>query len=191
MEKTNVVFLIGPTNAGKSTLTDIAINKHGAYGVFVGKMLRAKYGEAFFKGQAAPEHTKAESLKLMDEGIKHGLNEGNSLILVDGQPRSDDQLTYIIDNYIKGELADKYNIHFVLLYCEDDVRRKRMEKRDLDEDARKLSEQRFLGDMPQIYKTIYNITKAGYGHKIHVINSEFDEVEFGNFHKLITEYQQI
>jgi len=171
-------FLLGPTNVGKTTLIDQAVKELNAHGVFVGRVLRAKYGEDYFKGQAAPEHTKKESLEIMDQGITEGLNCYKPLILVDGQPRSDDQLEYIIEKYLKRSYTDM-TVSFLLLYCSDEVRRKRMESRDLTPEKKRLTEQRFYGDLPQVHKLIHDLIILGYGYTIHPIDSEnsFEELK--------------
>ena len=179
---TNLAFLLGPTNVGKTTLIENAIKEMGAHGVFVGKDLRAKYGEDYFKGQAAPDHTKEESLKIMDEGIKEGIKQKKTMILVDGQPRSDDQLKYIVKNYLSSCPLDFY-ISFLLLHCSDDTRRKRMESRDLTPEKRKLAEQRFYGDLPQVYKLVYDLIIIGCKDIIYPINSEHSLRQLKIWHK--------
>lgn len=84
-----ILHLMGPTCAGKSTLlkrlAELGGERVGT--VEIGKLLRAKYGEAYFQGQAAPERTKAEALDLYLDTIRQHIADGKKLIVVDGQPR--------------------------------------------------------------------------------------------------------
>lgn len=184
MNRTDLIFMIGPTNSGKTTLGDFIVSEFNAYGVFIGRELRAKYGDGAFKGQAAPEWTRIESLNMMDEGIKKGRDTGHQLIIVDGQPRSDDQTEYVIDNYLNGKYSNDFNSVFLLLYCSDEVRKKRMEARDTDEAKRKLAEARFQGDLPQIYKLMYQLIVAGYRDNISLLDSEHSLEQFGEWYAL-------
>jgi hypothetical protein len=172
-----LIFFLGPTNVGKTTLIEYCIKEYKAHGVFVGRILRQKYGEDFFKGQAAPEHTKIESLEIMSNGINEGINLNKELILVDGQPRSDDQLNYIIINYLDHQLKD-LEVNFLLLHCSDSIRKRRMEDRDTEPEKRKLAEQRFYGDLPQVYKLTHDLITFGCRNIIYPIDSENSFYEF-------------
>jgi len=164
--------MIGPTNSGKTTLGDYIVEKYDAHGVFIGRELRAKYGADAFKGQAAPDWSASEAHRMMVEGIQRGRDKGHSCVVVDGQPRSDDQTEFVINNYLSGKFSDAFNVVILVLYCTDEVRKQRMEARDVDEDKRKLAEARFQGDMPQIHKLMYQLIVAGFKDNITVLNSE-------------------
>lgn len=83
---------MGPTCAGKSTIINGLLSLSDKVGaVQIGKLMRKKYGEAHFNGQAAPEHTKVEALQMYFDEIKKLAAAGKELILVDGQPRDIEQ----------------------------------------------------------------------------------------------------
>lgn len=175
---TDIFFMMGPTNSGKTTLADQVIQKYpGSTGVFVGRKLRAKYGESFFKGQAAPKHTEQEALDLMDEGIEEGLQNNSPIIMVDGQPRSDDQVTYVIENYFQNPtMGIRSSVWFLLLHCDDHTRMERLNSRDVTPEKRELALARFQGDMPQIYKAVYSIVLYGLAERILTLASIHDSV---------------
>jgi predicted kinase len=118
----NVVHLMGPTCAGKSTLIQrlLTIAPDRVHAVEVGKMLRAKYGEDYFKGQAAPQHTQKEAWEMYVLGVREGINAGKALILVDGQPRDISQAKDII-----GLWRNPHRQSFVLIHASHEERERR------------------------------------------------------------------
>ena len=120
---TTILHLMGPTCAGKSTIIDTLLslsNKVGA--VQIGKLMRAKYGEAHFKGQAAPAHTKDEALSLYFSEVKRLVAEGKELILIDGQPRDAEQAQVMTSAW------PQYNRQYFLITAEHEVREARARK---------------------------------------------------------------
>ena len=186
----NLIFFLGPTNVGKTTLIDYSIKEFGAAGIFVGRVLRAKHGEDFFQGQAAPDCTKVESLQIMDDEIQEAIKNNKELILIDGQPRSDDQLQHILKKYIVTKTNHNVIPGFLLLHCSNEIRRERMLKRDLTPEKKKLAEQRFFGDLPQVHKVVYDLILLGYKDIIYPLNSENSFVEFKHFYRILLERQK-
>lgn len=96
---TIVVFLIGPTCAGKSTFAD------GAKAMFpghvatirIGKAMRAKYPPEHFLGLGAPAHTQAEAQAIFNEEFKGWMEAERrpDMIVVDGIPRTVEQVNAI------------------------------------------------------------------------------------------------
>lgn len=117
-----IAHLMGPTCAGKSTLINrlltVAPDLVGA--VEVGKMLRAKYGEAYFKGQAAPQHTQDEAWQMYQDGVKANIDAKKRLILVDGQPRDISQARQIV-----GLWRNPHRSEFLLIHADHEVREQR------------------------------------------------------------------
>ena len=162
--KTKLFFMIGPTNVGKSYLADAISNEYpGTYRVSVGKLLRAKYGEAFFNGQAAPEHTESEALKLMDTSISQGIKNRCPIVLIDGQPRSIRQVNYITSKYFD---TGKHECNIILLSCIDLVRMERLKKRDTTPYKLELSLSRFNDDMIHLYNVVYSLVLNHWGGNI-------------------------
>jgi ATPase subunit of ABC transporter with duplicated ATPase domains len=114
MSKQTVVAIMGPTCAGKSTFLNYAVEKDpGHVGlVEVGKMLRAKYPPSYFEGQAAPAKTQKEAWDMCEGRIRDHLAEGKTIVLVDGQPRSHDQVIRFME---LGREMPGVNFHFLLL----------------------------------------------------------------------------
>lgn len=117
-----VLHLMGPTCAGKSTIIRrlVEIEPKRVAAVEVGRMLRAKYGEAYFKGQAAPAHTQNEAWQMYVDGSKKAIAAGARLILVDGQPRDTGQA-----RQMDGLWKHPSRAAFVLIHAEHDERERR------------------------------------------------------------------
>ena len=172
-----LLFMIGPTNVGKSYLADAITDEYpDTHTVSVGKLLRAKYGEAYFKGQAAPEHTEVEALKLMDESIRSGLHNDSEIILIDGQPRTINQVSHIAETYF----YDNFDCSILLLHCPDDIRMERLKKRDVTPYALELSISRFNDDMIHLRDVVYHLILndcGGYIIPIDTTNNPLKQVK--------------
>lgn len=116
-----ILHLMGPTCAGKSTVIEALVNAAPeiVFPVQIGKILRAKYGEAYFQGQAAPEKTRQEAIDIYRQSVKEAIESGHELIVVDGQPRDVGQA---------DEMMNSWKSHrnvFMLLTADHDVREQR------------------------------------------------------------------
>jgi predicted GTPase len=114
---------MGPTCAGKSTLINRLLSltpKVGA--VQIGKLMRAKYGEAHFQGQAAPAHTQTEALQMYFDETNRLVSEGKELILIDGQPRDVEQARTMANAW------PQHNVQYLLITADHDVREERAKK---------------------------------------------------------------
>jgi hypothetical protein len=155
---TSLIFLLGATNAGKSTFLRHFLDTHPeARSVEVGKTLRAKYLDPasphyqpdYFKGSAAPEHTESEAWLLMVRGITDGIAAQASHLVIDGQPRTMRQAWRAAT-----ELGSIPRV-FLHLWAPPAVRRARAEARDRDNpDALRLALQRMDSDPPVLYDVI-------------------------------------
>ncbi len=143
---------MGPTGAGKSTLL-----RAMAYGypqvvgtVEIGKFLRDKYGPAYFKGQAAPEHTQAEAWAVYVEQCELAMADGKKVILVDGQPRDISQALGCVDH----DWPNEFNVdkRFVWINAAEDLRKARLiERTKGDRDDYELAMQRMTNDYRNAY----------------------------------------
>lgn len=160
--KPTLIFVIGPTNAGKGSLLAAAHRRSpGRVGlVEVGKMMRAKYLDPasphydpdHFKGQAAPKHTAEEAWQMMVDGLKANSAEGKSVILVDGQPRDIEQAERIHHKY---ELGYDWNVAFAHIYAPESLRLERALQRDAGDPAKlALSKARLQGDAVGLYEVM-------------------------------------
>lgn len=149
---TNLLFCIGPTGAGKSRFLAGIKNVCGdaVHLVEVGKALRAKYPPSYFEGQAAPTKTAAEAWQLCQDGISAGIAAGKPAILIDGQPRSMEQVIRICHTYSN---ADLYGLHFIHLCAPPAVRAARLAERDTG-DALELAKARLIGDVAPLYENL-------------------------------------
>lgn len=184
VKPTDLLFVMGPTNVGKSFIVEHAADQYSGHKVMVGKILREKYNPDFFKGEQAPEHTSKESLRLMIDGIQEGIDDKKPLIVVDGQPREFCQLEKIFNLYIEGELKESVDVYFLLLHCSEDIRKSRLEQRDMDEKELQLSKDRFSKDIDQLQSLFYEILRRGYGHRIFPIDTESKD-SFDDFYKML------
>jgi hypothetical protein len=144
-----IIFLMGATCAGKSTLIE-HVRDLPDYGVVeVGKALRKKYGEDYFKGQAAPDHTEQEAWNIMLEGID--INADKPFTLIDGQPRTEKQA------YKSMHLP--WRKLYVHLWAPNLVRCARSYQRDHADEAKlRLSQNRITGDLPALYNVLTILT---------------------------------
>lgn len=150
-----MVYVIGPTNAGKTTLMDLCAPDERIVTVEVGKWLRAKYPPSHFQGQSNPRHTAVEAWSLYLDGLQRGIDDPKcKMIVCDGQPRDIKQTEDVI---AEGRF---YKV-FVHLWAPDDVREKRAEARDFDSpEALALSRARLVNDIPSNYAVLIRLLNA-------------------------------
>ena len=147
---------MGPTCAGKSTMINYMMSLSPTVGaVQIGKMMRAKYGEAHFKGQAAPSHTQTEALEMYFTKTQQLINEGKELILIDGQPRDLEQ------SKIMSESWKTYNSKFLLITADHDVRENRARKDREPGPNLDLAIARLTNDYKSCYIVIVELIKRG------------------------------
>ncbi len=143
-----LVFMMGPTNAGKSTVLKYLKETRNDVGLIeVGKALRAKYGPDYFKGQAAPAHTAVEAWSIMLEGIAGHWISGAEYAVVDGQPRDYKQCY--------DSMTLPYPSIYINLFAPAEAREARARKRDADDPAAlELALSRLHGDLPMLYSIV-------------------------------------
>lgn len=131
--------IMGPTCAGKSTLLQqVQERQNESVGVVeVGKVLRDKYPPSYFEGQGAPKKTREEAWDICVSGIVHNWLAGRHQILIDGQPRSLDQvhqmagiLTHLRRRLDADQMPHNVDITYIYLYCHEEVSMMRASKRD-------------------------------------------------------------
>jgi predicted kinase len=136
--------------------------------VEVGKLLRAKYGEDHFKGQAAPDHTEQEAWDLGEREMNARIREGHKVILVDGQPRRINQFQKMV-NYVA---AHEYPIIYTVLYAPLDERKERAIKRDGGDEARtRLGNARLTDDMVKQHDLLLMMMSSGYVAELNVYDT--------------------
>lgn len=157
-----IVHLMGMTGAGKSTLIrrlcQFEPEKVGA--IEVGRMLRAKYGEAYFNGQAAPKHTQGEAWDMYVAGVNALVAQKKQLILVDGQPRDIQQA-----RDVEGLWKYPHRTDFVLLHADHETRLDRVKERaktaDNPTDHLALALQRMHNDYVNFYVVTAELLRQG------------------------------
>lgn len=123
-----LVFVMGPTCAGKSSLLRLMKDRHpDKVGlVEVGKALRAKYPVDYFKGHNNPDHTAQEAWDLCVSEVERHTKEGKVIIVIDGQPRSPTQAKACAS--YGGSFSElDYNRVFLWLSCSLDEALQRAE----------------------------------------------------------------
>ncbi len=150
-----MVYVIGPTNAGKTTLMNMCVLDPRITTIEVGKMMRAKYPPEHFQGQNNPAHTAVEAWQMYLDGVQEGHNNPQCrMIVCDGQPRDSKQTEAV--------LADKAHFKlFLHLWAPDNVRAERAEKRDFGSPALlELSRARLVNDIPANYNVLVRLLNA-------------------------------
>jgi predicted kinase len=171
-----VAHIMGATCSGKSTFLEWAAKQSDEVGlVEVGKFMRAKYGAAHFKGQAAPAHTQEEAWNVCEEQAAKHIQEGRAVVLVDGQPRSLDQVEKCCDTWHKYASTTR----FILFHCDYEERERRLmnrfERPDDPEmlkewqDSVKLGKQRLVNDERTYHMVMAELLKRG--QRIHVCDT--------------------
>lgn len=163
-----LVYVIGPTNAGKSTfLAHVGKFKHVGL-VEVGKMMRAKYPPSHFAGQSNPAHTAAEAWQMYLDGVEAHKAAGKSGIYIDGQPRDTKQTLELLRVPYRNRV-------FLHLWAPLEVRQARAEARDKDDPAKlELSRQRLVNDDPQVYNVVSRLEASHSERVVHVDTSAPD-----------------
>jgi hypothetical protein len=161
-----MVFLLGATNSGKSTLIRKVTEDPDRFFsvVEVGRKLREKYlnpeskyyDPNYFSGQQAPTHTESEAYGLMMQGIGDAKFFGSRGVLIDGQPRSESQARRVLKDF-RG-----WPKLFVHLHAPAHVRRARALARDSgDPVALALALTRVEGDLPAVSEVLGILHDAG------------------------------
>lgn len=152
------VYVMGPTNAGKSTLLD-AIRSDPRYSlVEVGKMMRAKYPPEYFRGLGASAHTHTEVVQMCLDGMFAAQQGGARAVFVDGQPRDLEQTK------ILRSLNNRRT--FLVLWAPEDVRTGRAQKRDGNDPSKlELSLKRMRGDCVTLFDVVSHLLM----HDEHVV----------------------
>ncbi len=159
-----LIFVMGVTNVGKSTLMDTArgydakpdpADEGRVFGagiglIEVGKMMRAKYPPEHFKGQGAPAHTQVEAWQMLLDSLKTHVENGMRVAIVDGQPRNLEQCEWA--------LAMPNPKLFLHLWAPPRVREARAAKRDVaDPDRAKLTAARLTTDLVALYDVMMRL----------------------------------
>ncbi|MCC6425627.1 MAG: hypothetical protein IT435_02280 [Phycisphaerales bacterium] len=177
-----VLHLMGPTCAGKSTLIQrlTQIAPKTVHAVEVGRMLREKYGEPHFAGQAAPTHTQGEAWRMYTEGTKEGIAKGRQIILVDGQPRDAQQARDAI-----GAWRFPHRSEFLLIHADHDTREFRARK-GRKGDSLELALQRMNNDYRNCYVVMTELCKQSI--PIRVFDTSLELRVDGLAERILAEY---
>lgn len=142
-----ICYVVGPTNAGKTTFLNFVSKRAGVGLVEIGKMMRAKYPPEHFAGQAAPAHTATEAWQMFLDKIDEHEAAGKVIAFADGQPRDTTQTLAV--------LARPDSRVFLHLWAPSDVRTARAIHRDRDDPMKlELSMQRIISDDPACYNVL-------------------------------------
>ena len=157
-----VAHVMGATCAGKSTFIDAVCRlRPDAVRVEIGRMLRAKYGDAHFAGQAAPEHTALEAWDLYVTGVRKAIERGAGLVLVDGQPRDVMQARGAVD--LSREMRARMppvEFRWLLLHADEAERSRRAEAARTG-DSLELAKARLRNDYRNCYVAMTELMLAG------------------------------
>lgn len=178
---TAILHFMGPTCAGKSTIIDALVQyaPEIVYPLQIGKALRAKYGEAYFQGQAAPEKTREEAIQMYRECIAEAKEQGYEIIVVDGQPRDVSQALEMAASH-KNDRNEFWLIHASHEIREERARLGRAPGPDLD-----LAVARLTNDYKNNYLVLAELLQKGID--INVVDTGDDFFYANDFAQLLLE----
>ena len=153
--KLKLFFIMGPTCAGKSAFLSAVQERYSSVGlVEIGKLLRAKYPPAYFKGQDAPAHTANEAWDLLLAGVAECGKRAVSAVLIDGQPRDLPHVEMVCKTYTRQ--PELYICRFVHLFASREICEERAARRDAgDPEKLQLSRERMVNDRARLYEVLH------------------------------------
>jgi hypothetical protein len=164
-----ILFILGPTNCGKSTLIN-KMEKSGVfYPVLIGKILRAKYPPEYFEGQAAPAKTDNDAWSIMVDEINSAHNSCK-IPMIDGQPRNSVQYQWCVRDYFNNP---EYDCKFIKLWASREERVRRAKLRDTDEAKLALSMRRMDDDV-LVLEDIVSKLQLNFPTSFLLVNTELD-----------------
>jgi adenylate kinase family enzyme len=163
-KRLEILFLMGTTCSGKSTVTEELAKYKGVRVVQIGKELRAKYGENYFNGQASPAHVEDEAMEIYLQNVDMAIAEGAALLVVDGQPRNPSQASYL-QSYLAG-----YKKHFVILHSDRSEREARALK-SRNGASQELALSRLSNEYEDSYETVLKLLEFKIVPKVYWDNS--------------------
>lgn len=172
-------YVMGPTNAGKSTFLQWAANRLGERValVEVGKVLRGKYPPSYFARQNNPAHVAEEAWQIfLDRIAETETQKGVDLVLIDGQPRD---LVQTRKSLIVSTASPSfYKPSYIFLDASEEVRTARARRRfDGDPEGLDLAMGRMRGDLDNYVPVVRHI--AEWGYPIRFYDSSFSVEHYG------------
>lgn len=161
-KKLTLIFCLGPTGVGKSTLVEYAATQTNCGCIQVGKLLRAKYPPEHFqvgdrREHGNPRNTKEEAWQLLLDGTQELSLDRKWFAWIDGQPRDVEQV-----ERVHAELGD-YNKVFLNLHAPREVRWDRLKDTHGDDrGSLALAEGRLDGDVIALYDVISKLLELEY-----------------------------
>jgi len=153
-----LIYLLGPTNAGKSTFIEYAGTQDCVGTIEVGKYMRAKYPPSHFAGEGNPAHTAVEAWKVYEDMLAKHIADNKRLIIADGQPRDAKQTEAIL-----GDGRSWSHRVFVHLWAPLDVLTARAHARDgHDPEKLALTKGRLINDMSAVYTVLSMVLSGGH-----------------------------
>lgn len=156
-----VVFMIGPSGSGKSSIADVLSKFHRFMVVKPGKLCREKFDHHVMASSQNPSAAPvAEDFvrKVLLDSMKKFINDGSmDYLVVDGMPRSADQANWI------HSLFEIYNAEVIFLWvsCPLPVAIKRLSGRD-GNGLSELSVARLEKEGKYLYEAVSQVLELGY-----------------------------
>jgi len=158
----DIISVIGPTNAGKSTFMNAVREAPRTALIEIGKWMRAKYPPSYFKGSGSPRHTEKEAWGMLLDGLCRAKEGDMDRVLIDGQPRNGGQAALFCLHFPQAR--------FILLDAPHEVREGWARHRDGDDPEKMaLTTQRLESDYRDMYDTIKVLVQ--HHMPIHVIDT--------------------
>lgn len=150
--------IFGITNSGKTTFIDDLIQHDGIEAAQVGKEFRRRYPPGHFKGQGAPAHTEQEALDILDELTAAARDKGCTTLLIDGQPRREDQVAEVLKRFP--------NLRIIWLTASDKEIEARARARAKTEEDLELNLDRINNDKIQLFPVLAECTRRGVSFRV-------------------------
>lgn len=172
----SIIHMMGPTCAGKSTLIDTLLAlSDTVHPVQIGKLLRKKYGEDYFKGQGAPVHTQAEALQLYYDTINEGIALGKKVILVDGQPRDLGQARQMMMDW------PDHRVTYLMVHADHEVREFRARAGRKPGPDLELAIARLTNDYKNCYVVMTELLRSG--RQVDVVDTGSNDFDVDTYAK--------
>lgn len=144
-----MVYVMGTTNVGKTTFLGESQKKgrrHIFGTIMVGKEMRRRYPPEHFKGLGAMESTEQEAMDIFHEQLNDCKAAGKEIILVDGQPRTLNQVAMT-------EALPK-RLYLFLTEEEDTIKERMVERAAGNQAELDMSISRFGNDKKMLYDVL-------------------------------------
>lgn len=159
----HIVFVMGSTCAGKSTLIEQAVKQYGPLvrTCLIGKELRARHPPEYFRGLAAMPETEPEVREIFSNRLTEFMEDDRAgYLLCDGIPRLPTQVEFISRELDRARHAydQRIDARFIVLHADANEIDRRAHERDCGANL-ELTLSRIKTDKLLGYDTLISVVK--------------------------------